>query len=77
MQNESAGLAKLVSVFQLNDAQLAAAKPAGPKHGRGKSPSRNELPGARVIAQKPPARANAPVKHIASAKPDGDDWEQF
>jgi methyl-accepting chemotaxis protein len=77
LQNESAGLAKLVSVFQLNDAQLAAAKSAVSKHGRGKLPSRNELPGARVIAQKSPGKANAPIKRIASAKPEGDDWEQF
>ncbi len=79
LQDESAGLAKLVSVFQLNNAQIAAAKVATAKHAtrKPKPASPRKLPVVRAIAQKRPATSIAPQRQITSAKPEGDDWEQF
>lgn len=79
LQDESAALAKLVSVFKLNDAQIAAAKQATSKHvmRRPKAVQQNQPARARAPAAKSPSLSNPPPKRIATAKPEGDDWEQF
>ena len=77
LQEESAALSRLVSVFKLNNAQIAAARHATIRQvtPKPKAAVRN----TRLAAPKSAARAaqRAPLKRIANESPAGDDWEQF